>query len=70
MAGVRKNDPMTIVAINGRPNSRKGCFASAFRYLEGRVDSYELGLNRLAGNTAMFDLKCLDTLFVQDAQMM
>lgn len=52
---MRKKDPKTMVAMNGRPNNMKGCLASAARYLEGSVDSYELGLNRFAGKTAIFE---------------
>lgn len=55
---MRKKDPRTIVAMNGKPNSRKGRFARAARYLEAAVDSYELGLNFLAGNTAISNLSC------------
>lgn len=53
MAGVRKKDPSTMVAMNGRPKSMKGCLARAARYLAGTVDSYELDLKRFVGKTAM-----------------
>ena len=34
---MRKKDPATIVMMNGRPNSAKGCFASSDRYREAIV---------------------------------
>lgn len=37
VAGVSINDPATMVLMNGRPKSRKGCFRRALRYLAARV---------------------------------
>lgn len=37
VAGVRKNEPATIVAMNGRPKSAKGCLLSDARYRAASV---------------------------------
>jgi hypothetical protein len=34
---VRKNDPATIVAMNGKPKSRNGCLERLARYREAIV---------------------------------
>lgn len=34
---MRKNDPATIVTMNGRPKSAKGCFARSLLYREAIV---------------------------------
>ena len=53
VAGVKKKEPKTMVAMKGRPKRAKGCFASNARYLAGMVPLYELERKRLEGKTAM-----------------
>lgn len=53
VAGVRKKDPATIVAMNGRPKSRNGCFARAPRYREAIVLASAAERNFLFAKTAM-----------------
>lgn len=53
VAGVKKKEPRTIVAMKGRPKRAKGCFARSARYLAGMVPLYELERKRLAGKTAI-----------------
>lgn len=56
------NDPATMVLMNGRPKSRKGCFWSAFLYLAatelGRVarKDFEVkgpGILQVSGGAAL-----------------
>lgn len=53
VAGVRKKDPKTMVAMKGRPKSRNGCFARAARYFAGSEELYEDARNFFDGKTAM-----------------
>jgi hypothetical protein len=56
VAGVRKNDPATIVAMKGSPKSANGCLVKAERYLDAMVLASEAGRNFLRANTAMVGL--------------
>jgi len=53
VAGVRKKEPATIVAINGRPNKANGCLASPDRYRDAIVLASLAERNFLFPNTAI-----------------
>jgi hypothetical protein len=62
VAGVRKNDPATIVAMKGKPKSRNGCRANCARYLDAIVLASFEERNFLLENTAMVVARNLTVL--------
>lgn len=53
VAGVRKNEPATIVAMKGKPKSAKGCFVRRDRYRAAMVFASADERNFLLEKTAM-----------------